>query len=141
MSAVPEVGVAELPADAVLIDVREDDEWQAGHAPDAAHLPMSRFVERLDELPDADPLYVICRSGGRSGRVVAYLNQQGRRSVNVAVSRAVAATRSPRSRAAAVQARPKPREAPVMNHVFDMGSPFERPVTAGLVWRLPVAAP
>ena len=67
MSAVPEVGVAELPADAVLIDVREDDEWQAGHAPDAQHLPMSRFVERLDELPDADPLYVICRSGGRSG--------------------------------------------------------------------------
>jgi rhodanese-related sulfurtransferase len=84
MSAVPEVGVAELPADAVLIDVREDDEWQAGHAPDAQHLPMSRFVERLDELPDADPLYVICRSGGRSGRVVAYLNQQGRPSVNVA---------------------------------------------------------
>jgi rhodanese-related sulfurtransferase len=84
MTAVPEIGVAELPADAVLIDVREDDEWQAGHAPDAAHLPMSRFVERLDELPDADPLYVICRSGGRSGRVVAYLNQQGRQSVNVA---------------------------------------------------------
>ena len=83
MSAVPEVGVAELPADAVLIDVREDDEWQAGHAPDARHLPMSRFVERLDELPDADPLYVICRSGARSGRVVAYLNQQGRPSVNV----------------------------------------------------------
>jgi rhodanese-related sulfurtransferase len=84
MTAVPEVGVAELPADAVLIDVREDDEWQAGHAPDAAHLPMSRFVERLGELPDADPLYVICRSGGRSGRVVAYLNQQGHPAVNVA---------------------------------------------------------
>jgi rhodanese-related sulfurtransferase len=84
MSAVPEVGVAELPADAVLIDVREDDEWQAGHAPDAQHLPMSRFVERLDEVPDAEPLYVICRSGSRSARVAAYLNQQGRQSVNVA---------------------------------------------------------
>ena len=79
MTGVPEVGVAELPADAVLIDVREDDEWQAGHAPDARHLPMSRFVERLDEVPDAEPLYVICRSGGRSARVAAYLNQQGRR--------------------------------------------------------------
>lgn len=84
MSAVPEVGVAELPADAVLIDVREDDEWQAGHAPAARHLPMSRLAERLAEVPDADPLYVICRSGGRSGRVVAFLNQQGRSSVNVA---------------------------------------------------------
>ena len=77
MSAVPEVGVAELPADAVLLDVREDDEWQAGHAPDARHLPMSRLTERLAEIPDADPLYVICRSGARSARVVAFLNQQG----------------------------------------------------------------
>ncbi len=84
MSAVPEVGVAELPADAVLIDVREDDEWQAGHAPVARHLPMSRLAERLADVPDADPLYVICRSGGRSARVVAFLNQQGRSSVNVA---------------------------------------------------------
>ena len=84
MTGVPEIGVAELPADAVLIDVREDDEWQAGHAPDARHLPMSRFVERLDEVPDTEPLYVICRSGGRSARVAAYLNQQGRQSVNVA---------------------------------------------------------
>ena len=80
----PTVGVDNLAVDEFLLDVREDDEWQAGHAPDAQHLPMSRFVERLDELPDADPLYVICRSGGRSGRVVAYLNQQGRQSVNVA---------------------------------------------------------
>jgi rhodanese-related sulfurtransferase len=84
MNAVPEVGVAELSADAVLIDVREDDEWQAGHAPDARHLAMSRLVERMAEVPDAEPLYVICRSGSRSARVVAFLNQQGRQSVNVA---------------------------------------------------------
>jgi rhodanese-related sulfurtransferase len=84
MPAVPEVGVTELPADAVLIDVREDDEWRAGRAPSARHLPMSRLAQRLSEVPDADPLYVICRSGARSAQVVAFLNQQGRRSVNVA---------------------------------------------------------
>ncbi|MDN5857567.1 MAG: rhodanese-like domain-containing protein [Pseudonocardia sp.] len=80
---VPAVEVSELPADAALLDVREADEWSAGHAPDAQHLPMSELTARLGELPDADPLYVICRSGGRSARVTAYLAQQGRPAVNV----------------------------------------------------------
>jgi rhodanese-related sulfurtransferase len=77
------VSVAALPADATILDVREADEWAAGHAPDAQHLPMSELTSRLDEVPDADPLYVICRSGGRSGRVVAFLAQQGKPVVNV----------------------------------------------------------
>ena len=83
MNPVPGVGVADLPADAVLLDVRESDEWAAGHAPDARHVPMNEVPARVAELPEADPLYVICRSGGRSGRVVAFLAQQGRSVVNV----------------------------------------------------------
>lgn len=83
MNAVPSVGVADLPTDAVVLDVREDDEWAAGHAPEARHLPMSQLSGRLDEVPHAEPLYVICRSGGRSARVVAFLAQQGRNAVNV----------------------------------------------------------
>lgn len=79
----PEIAVTELPADAVLLDVREDDEWAAGHAPDATHLPMNEVPARIADVPEADPVYVICRSGGRSGRVVAFLNQQGRAAVNV----------------------------------------------------------
>ncbi len=82
-TAVPEVSVADLPPDATLLDVREPDEWAAGHAPDATHLPMSELTARMDELPDGDPLYVICRSGGRSARVVAYLSAQGYPAVNV----------------------------------------------------------
>jgi rhodanese-related sulfurtransferase len=81
--AVPAVAVADLPADAALLDVREPDEWDAGHAPTARHLPMSQLTARLDELPDDDPLYVVCRSGGRSARVVAYLAAQGHPAVNV----------------------------------------------------------
>ena len=80
---VPTVAVAEVPVDAPLLDVREDEEWSAGHAPTARHLPMSELTARLDELPDDDPLYVVCRSGGRSARVVAYLAAQGYPAVNV----------------------------------------------------------
>jgi rhodanese-related sulfurtransferase len=80
---VPTAAVADVPADAPLLDVREDDEWAAGHAPHARHLPMSELVQRMDELPDDDPLYVVCRSGGRSARVVAYLAGQGYPAVNV----------------------------------------------------------
>jgi rhodanese-related sulfurtransferase len=83
---VPACSVADLPAGAVLLDVREDDEWAAGHAPDAVHVPMGQVVARLDEiaaaLPDR-PVRVVCRSGGRSARVTAYLKQAGWDVVNV----------------------------------------------------------
>ncbi|HKG50752.1 MAG TPA: rhodanese-like domain-containing protein [Actinomycetales bacterium] len=84
MQNVPEISVQELPADAVILDVREDDEWSAGHVEGATHVPLGEVPQRLGELPDADPLYVICRSGNRSGRAVAWLGQQGVETVNVA---------------------------------------------------------
>lgn len=81
--AVPTISVADLPADAAMLDVREADEWGAGHAPTARHLPMSEVTARLGEVPGDDPLYVVCRSGARSARVVAYLTGQGYPAVNV----------------------------------------------------------
>ena len=82
--SIPEISIGDIPPDAVLLDVREDDEWAAGRAPGAVHVPMTQLAERLEEVPDGDPVYVICRSGGRSARVTAYLNSQGWDSVNVA---------------------------------------------------------
>jgi rhodanese-related sulfurtransferase len=83
-SSVPTVSVDAVPADARPVDVREPEEWVAGRAPTAIHLPMSQITTRLGELPEGeDPLYVVCRVGGRSARVVQYLVAQGYPAVNV----------------------------------------------------------
>ena len=76
---IPQMSVSDVADDAVLLDVREQDEWDAGHAPGAVHIPLSDLPARLDELPDTDAatLAVTCRAGGRSARAVAWLSQQG----------------------------------------------------------------
>jgi rhodanese-related sulfurtransferase len=84
MSDIPTVTPEELPDDALLIDVREHDEWVAGHAPGAVHIPLGDIPARLDELPATDvSLPIVCRSGGRSSRAVQWLVQQGFDVVNV----------------------------------------------------------
>jgi rhodanese-related sulfurtransferase len=80
---VPSVSVDALPDGVTLLDVREPDEWTAGHAPGAVHIPMGELAERLGELPAEDSVYVVCRGGGRSARVTAYLNANGWDATNV----------------------------------------------------------
>jgi rhodanese-related sulfurtransferase len=63
---------------ALLLDVREQDEWDAGHAPGSLHIPLSELQERFTELPDADATLVICRSGSRSDVVAHALARIGR---------------------------------------------------------------
>lgn len=84
MSDLPTVRVTEIPDGAPLIDVREQDEWDAGHAERAQHLPLTEMMTRYGELPDEGSVYVICRSGGRSARATAWLNENGYEAVNVA---------------------------------------------------------
>lgn len=69
------VQVNEVPADAQLIDVRENDEWAAGHAKGAVHIPMSEFTGRVGEVDTDREIYVICKVGGRSAQVGQYLEQ------------------------------------------------------------------
>ena len=71
-----------IPEGYALLDVREDDEWEAGHAPGAVHIPLGDLPDRVDELPDEE-LLVICRSGGRSRRAADWLNQSGFDAYNV----------------------------------------------------------
>lgn len=65
-----------------LIDVREVDEFAAGHVPGAVNLPMSTLGEHLDALPDV-AFDVICAVGGRSGRVAQALEARGYDVTNV----------------------------------------------------------
>ncbi|MCX6503105.1 MAG: rhodanese-like domain-containing protein [Microbacterium sp.] len=65
-----------------LIDVREVDEFAAGHVPGAVNLPMSSIGDHLDELPD-EAFDVICQAGGRSARVVQALEARGYDATNV----------------------------------------------------------
>jgi rhodanese-related sulfurtransferase len=80
---VPTVSVQDLPADAVLLDVREPDEWAAGHVDGARHIPMNDIPRRTAELDQDTDLVVVCKVGGRSAQVTAYLNQQGYRAANL----------------------------------------------------------
>ncbi|MGE9809653.1 MULTISPECIES: rhodanese-like domain-containing protein [unclassified Janibacter] len=79
MSEITQIQPTDLDDDAVLLDVREQDEWDAGHAPGAVHIPLGDLPTRLADLPvdDDATLAVTCRSGGRSSRAVAWLSQQG----------------------------------------------------------------
>ena len=74
---IPSISPTAVPADAYLLDVREDDEWSAGHAPGAVHLPMMQIPARLEEIPREGEVVVVCRVGGRSSQVVAYLLNNG----------------------------------------------------------------
>lgn len=67
-----------------LIDVREPDEWQAARVPGAELVPLATVPGRLDEFPEGETTYVICRSGARSMRACEFAAAQGRGVVNVA---------------------------------------------------------
>lgn len=71
-----------LGPDVRLIDVREANEWEAGHVPFAVHVPLGTVPDHLDRF-DAEPTYVICRSGGRSAHACEFAGGHGHRAVNV----------------------------------------------------------
>ncbi|HKT04030.1 MAG TPA: rhodanese-like domain-containing protein [Rugosimonospora sp.] len=70
-------------SDALLLDVREDDEWAAGHAPQAVHMPMSRISQEYASLPTGRTIVCVCHVGARSAAVAAALAEAGWAAVNL----------------------------------------------------------
>lgn len=65
--------------DAVVIDVRDDDEWAKGRIPNARHIPLAKLQERLGELEKwkNKPVVVCCQSGSRSAGACSILKAAG----------------------------------------------------------------
>jgi rhodanese-related sulfurtransferase len=80
----PEDAAARADDGALLLDVREDDEWIAGHAPDARHLPLGRLQQEQQSLARDRPIVAVCRVGGRSERAAVALRAAGYDVVNLA---------------------------------------------------------
>ena len=83
----PEISVdelaPELAAGAMLLDVREVEEWQDARVPGGKLIPLGEVVERLNEIPTNGKMYVICKSGGRSADACEFLRMRGIDAVNV----------------------------------------------------------
>jgi rhodanese-related sulfurtransferase len=80
----PDDAIALVAGNGWLLDVREQDEWNRGHAPTAHLIPMGSIQDRIDEIPIDAPLVVICHSGYRSWQVTKALVAAGYNAVNVA---------------------------------------------------------
>ncbi len=72
-----------LESGALLLDVREQDEWDAGHAPQATLIPMSQLQARATEIPQDRTIICVCHVGGRSAMVTGALNRGGWQAVNL----------------------------------------------------------
>jgi rhodanese-related sulfurtransferase len=85
---VPEIDVEELAtrldAGAILVDVRQPDEYEAGHVPSARLVPLDTVPDHLDAFVSDGDVLVICRSGARSHSACEFLAEQGVVAVNVA---------------------------------------------------------
>ncbi|HEU5083264.1 MAG TPA: rhodanese-like domain-containing protein [Acidimicrobiales bacterium] len=87
MQQVPAIDVTDLAAElaqgAPLVDVRQPDEFEQAHIAGARLIPLGEVPDRTAELPTDETVYVVCRSGNRSGRAVEFLRHQGIDAVNV----------------------------------------------------------
>lgn len=82
-SVTPAEAQAAFAAGAMLLDVREYQEWMAGRVAGATHVPMQDLPGRLDEIPRDRRIVCVCRSGNRSGQVTSWLLKQGYDAVNM----------------------------------------------------------
>jgi rhodanese-related sulfurtransferase len=71
-------------AGAVVLDVRNPDEYESGHVRGAVLIPLGELGERQAEIPNGDPIYVICAMGGRSLQATKAMVEAGFPAISVA---------------------------------------------------------
>jgi rhodanese-related sulfurtransferase len=84
---IPEItaedAAALVEAGAFLLDVREEDEWVAGRAPNAEWISLGGLQARVDDVPSDRRIVCICRSGARSAKAAGLLIAAGRDALNL----------------------------------------------------------
>lgn len=84
---VPEIEVDQLAAlvaaGALVIDVRNPDEYVEAHVPGAKLIPLGEVPDRTGELPTDVPVYVVCASGGRSRKASEFVIGLGVDATNI----------------------------------------------------------
>ena len=81
MEPAPEIAAAEaaeeIASGALVVDVREQVEWDAGHISGAVWIPLGELGSRVDELPRDRRMVIVCRTGSRSGYAADALHGAG----------------------------------------------------------------
>lgn len=82
MTDIKEISVTDYPtqygeAEHVLVDVREADEFEAGHLAGAVNIPLSGFQGAYDQIPAGKTVVLICGRGGRSMMAAEFLKETG----------------------------------------------------------------
>jgi rhodanese-related sulfurtransferase len=72
-----------LGSGALLVDVREADEYAQARVPGSTHLPLSQFADRVDELPADREVVLLCAAGMRSAMAADYLARRGLTATNL----------------------------------------------------------
>jgi len=67
-----------------VLDVREPDEFEAGHVPAAHHVPLATVADNLALIPTNEVVYCVCKAGGRSMKAATMLEERGYQVVSVA---------------------------------------------------------
>jgi len=84
LAALPTATFADLAAAgrAVVVDVRAENEWAAGHIAGALHIPLPEVPVRLAEIPDGT-LWVHCAAGYRAAAAASLLTRAGRTAIHI----------------------------------------------------------
>ncbi len=82
--SIDELATARATGPVPLVDVRQPEEYEAGHVPGAKLIPLADVVARVGEIPVQGPVYVICQTGSRSQRAADFYRNRGIEAYNVA---------------------------------------------------------